>query len=111
ICVAAINPKNGDYQVNRLDPALRSRFLQLSVCADRNAWLGWAAHVNVHPVITRIVGDHADAFDHASPRSWAYASEVLHALRPEELANRELVRVALRGYLPTSWAMLVTEAL
>jgi hypothetical protein len=110
-CVAAVNPEDGDYQVNRLDPALRSRFLQLSVCADRDQWLEWATHVNVHPVIARVVGDHADAFDWASPRSWAYASDVLHALRRDELENRELVRVALRGYLPTSWATLVTEAL
>lgn len=109
ICVAAINPEEGDYQVNRLDPALRSRFLQLSVCADRDAWLGWAAHMNVHPVIARVVRDHADAFDHASPRSWTYASEILHALAGDESAD--LVRVAMRGYLPSAWALLVADAL
>ena len=109
ICVAAINPEEGDYQVNRLDPALRSRFLQLSVCADREAWLGWAAHMNVHPVIARVVREHDDAFDHASPRSWTYASEILHALAGDESA--ELVRVAMRGYLPSSWALLVADAL
>ena len=111
ICVAAINPEDGDYQVNRLDPALRSRFLQLSVCGDRDAWLAWAARANVHPVIAQVVRDHPDAFDHASPRSWTYASDVLHALRDDELASRDLVRVAVRGYLPTSWSLLVTEAL
>jgi MoxR-like ATPase len=110
ICVAAINPEEGDYQVNRLDPALRSRFLQLSVCADRDAWLGWATKANVHPVIASVVRDHADAFEHASPRSWTYASDVLHALRPGELENRELVRVALRGYVPAAWAIVVTAA-
>jgi MoxR-like ATPase len=110
-CVAAVNPEDGDYQVNRLDPALRSRFLQLSVCADRDTWLGWAARANVHPVIARLVRDHADVFEHASPRSWTYASDLLHALDPEERANAEFLRVALRGYLPTSWAMLATEAL
>jgi hypothetical protein len=109
ICVAAINPEEGDYQVNRLDPALRSRFLQLSVCADREAWLGWATHTNVHPVIARVVRDHSDAFDHASPRSWTYASDILHALRGDEPAD--LVRVALRGYLPSSWSLLVADAL
>src|SRR5260221_7593350 len=110
-CIAAVNPEDGDYQVNRLDPALRSRFLQLSVCADRVTWLEWAARANVHPVITRVVRDHADAFEHASPRSWTYASDLLHALRPEERAKSDLLRVALRGYLPTSWSMFVTEAL
>jgi hypothetical protein len=110
-CVAAVNPEDGDYQVNRLDPALRSRFLQLSVCADRDTWLGWATRANVHPVIARLVRDHADVFDHASPRSWTYASDLLLALDPEERANGDFVRVALRGYLPTSWSILVAEAL
>jgi hypothetical protein len=110
-CVAAINPEDGDYQVNRLDPALRSRFLQLSVCAERETWLRWARKANVHPVIARVAQDHADLLEHGSPRSWAYASELLHALRPAELSDRELLRVALRGYLPSSWAILVAEAL
>lgn len=110
-CVAAVNPEDGDYQVNRLDPALRSRFLQLSVCADRDSWLAWATRSNVHPLVLRIVRDHVDAFDQASPRSWSYASELLHVLTPEELARPDLVRVALRGYLPTAWALLAAEAL
>jgi MoxR-like ATPase len=110
-CVAAINPEDGDYQVNRLDPALRSRFLQITVCADRDAWLGWAARANVHPVIQRVVREHEAAFDHTSPRSWAYASEILHVLRPDEHASVDLLRAALRGYLPTPWALLVIAAL
>ncbi len=110
ICVAAVNPEDGDYQVNRLDPALRSRFLQLSVCADRDAWLGWATHTNVHPVIARVVRDHDDAFAHASPRSWTYASDVLHAMRAEDVAKASLLRVALRGYLPSAWALVVADA-
>jgi MoxR-like ATPase len=111
ICVAAVNPEDGDYQVNRLDPALRSRFLQVSVCADRESWLQWATRHNVHPVVLRVVSDHEDAFAQTSPRSWAYASEVLHVLSPEELQNRDLVRATLRGYLPPAWALLVTNAI
>jgi len=110
VCAAAVNPEDGDYQVNRLDPALRSRFLQLSVCADRGEWLAWAARARVHPLILRIVEDHPDCFAHAPPRSWAYASELLHVLKPVERANAELLRVALRGYLPTAWSLLVAEA-
>jgi hypothetical protein len=110
-CVAAINPEDGDYQVNRLDPALRSRFLQLSVCADRDTWLGWATRTNVHPVIMRIARDHADVFEQAPPRSWTYASDLLHVLGPEERANTEFLRVALRGYLPAAWATVVAEAM
>lgn len=110
-CIAAVNPEDGEYQVNRLDPALRSRFLQLSVCADRAAWLEWAARANIHPAVVSVVCDHADAFETASPRSWAYASDMLHALYARELGDATLVRVALRGYLPTAWALVVCEAL
>jgi MoxR-like ATPase len=111
MCVAAVNPDDGDYQVNRLDPALRSRFLQLSVCSDREAWLRWAVRHNVHPVILQIVRGHLDVFEHASPRSWAYASDLLSVLGPEEMRKRDLVRTVLRGYLPSAWSLLVTDAL
>jgi MoxR-like ATPase len=111
MCVAAVNPDDGDYQVNRLDPALRSRFLQLSVCSDREAWLRWAVRHNVHPVVLAVVREHIDVFEHASPRSWAYASELLTVLRPDELQQRDLVRTLLRGYLPMAWALLVTDGL
>lgn len=111
MCVAAVNPEDDEYQVNHLDAALRSRFLQLEVCADREVWLGWAARTNVHPVIQHVVREHVDAFDEASPRSWTYASDILHALRPEELGQESLTRPLLRGHLPSSWARLVVEAL
>lgn len=110
-CVASVNPEDGDYQVNRLDPALRARFLQLSVCADRDEWLRWATSRDVHPAVLDAVRDHADAFDDTPPRSWAYASELLHALRPAETSQRDLVRTVLRGYLSAPWALRVADAL
>jgi MoxR-like ATPase len=110
LCVAAINPEDGDYQVNRLDPALRSRFLQLSVRAEREEWLSWAAKAGIHPVISSVVRDHVDAFVHTAPRSWAYASDLLHSLRPDEASDGEFIRTGLRGYLPTPWALAAVEA-
>jgi hypothetical protein len=110
-CVAAVNPEDSDYQVNHLDPALRTRFMQISVCAERETWLLWAVRNNVHPVILQVVRDHQDAFADASPRSWAYTSDVLHALGPRELENADLIRAALRGFLPTSWSIAVAEAI
>lgn len=111
VCVAAVNPEDGDYQVNHLDPALRSRFLQLTVCALRDTWLPWARQLGVHPVVLALVAEHDDVFTHASPRSWAWASEVLQVLSADEAKRPELVRPLLRGYLPAAWAQLVTEAL
>ncbi|HEX6810104.1 MAG TPA: AAA family ATPase [Planctomycetota bacterium] len=110
-CVAAVNPEDGDYQVHHLDPALRSRFLQLNVRADTASWLPWARQHNVHPAILQTVQAHADAFDQASPRSWTYASEALHAMGPAERARPDLVRLALRGYLPTAWTLRLVEQL
>jgi hypothetical protein len=110
-CVAAINPEDGDYQVHQLDPALRSRFLQLSVSADRTTWLAWAERSNVHSAVRRVVSEHLDVFDAASPRSWSYASDVLHVLTDCERADAELLRTALSGYLPLPWAVLVGEVL
>lgn len=110
-CVAAVNPEDGDYQVNRLDPALRARFMQLAVCADRGEWLRWAERRRIHPAVLSVVRGHAEVFDHAPPRSWAHVSELLLALRPDELSRRELVVAALRGYLPSAWASLVASSL
>lgn len=107
ICVAAINPEDGDYQVNHLDPALRSRFLQLSVCASRETWLPWARQCGVHPVVLSLVNEHVDAFTHAPPRSWACASEVLQVLTAQEAKTPDIVRPLLRGYLPPAWAQRV----
>ncbi|MCB9635432.1 MAG: AAA family ATPase [Sandaracinus sp.] len=50
---AAINPETGDYQVTPLDLALRARFLQVPVRADRASWLAWAGAHGVHPAVFR----------------------------------------------------------
>lgn len=110
-CIAAVNPEDGDYQVHHLDAALRSRFLQLTVRADPSTWLPWATAHGVHPAIVATVAAHRDAFEQASPRSWTYASKALLAMQPAERARPDLVRVMLRGYLPTAWTLRVQEQL
>ncbi|MGB3969726.1 MAG: AAA family ATPase [Planctomycetota bacterium] len=110
-CVAAINPEQDDYQVNRLDPALRSRFLQVPVRADRGEWLRWAERANMHPVVQRLVREQEAVFETSAPRSWAYAGEVMARLTPAELGQRELVLALARGYLPVPWATALAEAL
>jgi hypothetical protein len=108
-CIAAINPEDDDYQVHTLDPALRARFLGLHVHADRENWLIWATEAHVHPAVVSVVSAHDDAFEGAPPRSWAYASDVLHALERDEAHDEELVRVLVRGYLPTAWANVLSR--
>lgn len=112
-CFAAINPETGDYQVTPLDAALRARFLQVPVRADRAAWLAWAGSHAMHPAVVATVRAHERVFDDVPPRSWTYASEMLLAMRPDELAKPAFVRDVLCGYLPVLWveALLATGAL
>ena len=110
-CVAAVNPEQDDYQVNHLDAALRARFLQLSVRADRDEWLRWAARANVHPVVQRVVREQQEVFATSAPRSWAYAAEILGKLTPAELGQREVLLAIARGYLPLPWATVLVDAL
>ncbi|MFO0682559.1 MAG: MoxR family ATPase [Sandaracinus sp.] len=102
-CVAAINPESGDYQVTPLDAALRARFLQVPVRADRGAWLAWAGSNGVHPAVMALARAHERIFQDVPPRSWTFASDVLLAMRPDELAQPSLVRDVLGGYLPPVW--------
>jgi len=107
VCFAAINPETADYQVTPLDRALRARFLNLTVRADRAAWLAWAQVSNVHPAIIALAQAHERILDDIPPRTWTYASHLLDALTPEEIKDGALLRDALGGYLPPSWVELL----
>jgi hypothetical protein len=107
VCFAAVNPESADYQVTPLDRALRARFLCLSVRADRASWLAWAQVSGVHPGVVALAQAHERFLEEIPPRTWTYASQVLGALRPEELADGVLLRDALGGYLPPSWVELL----
>lgn len=112
VCFAAVNPESGDYHVTTLDRALRARFLELSVRADRAAWLAWADLAGVHPAIVALARAHERIFDDVPPRTWTYASTILSTLRPEEIDDTTLLRDALGGYLPPVWveALLASRA-
>jgi hypothetical protein len=103
VCFAAVNPESADYQVTPLDRALRARFLSVAVRADRSAWLAWAQTHGVHPAVVALAQAHERILDDVPPRSWTYVSEILTALRPEELSDGVLLRDALGGYLPPAW--------
>jgi hypothetical protein len=107
VCFAAINPETADYQVTPLDRALRARFLTVQVRADRATWLAWAETHDVHPAIVALARAHERILDDVPPRTWTYASTILRALRPENLADAALLRDALGGYLPATWVELL----
>ncbi len=109
-CFAAINPENGDYQVTPLDAALRARFLQIEVRPDRAAWLAWAEAHQVHPAVTALVRAHERVFESVPPRSWTYAGSLLSSMTPRELADEQLVRDVLMGYLPSVWVTALASS-
>jgi MoxR-like ATPase len=112
VCVATVNPQTADYHVTALDKALRARFLQVTVRADRASWLAWAEVRNLHPGIVALAHAHERLLDDVPPRTWTYASELLQAFSPAELEDGALLRDALGGYLPAAWveALLASKA-
>ena len=103
ICVATVNPQTAEYHVTALDKALRARFLQVSVRADRASWLAWAQTNNLHPGILALAHAHERILDDVPPRTWSYVSGLLTAFSPAELEDGTLLRDALGGYLPAAW--------
>ena len=100
---AAINPEEGDYQVTPLDPAMRARFLHLTVRADREGWLEWARNHDIHPAVMQLATSHERMLEAVPPRSWTYVSEILQVLSAEEIHDRLLLWDLLSGYLPPLW--------
>jgi MoxR-like ATPase len=95
---AAINPSEGDYEVDDLDPALRSRFVQVEVEADQQEWLAWARSGGVHPAVLDYVASDAEIFSspESNPRAWAYVSAVLHA-EAKAQPSQDTLRAAVVG--------------
>jgi MoxR-like ATPase len=79
--VAAINPDDHEYEVEGLDPALRSRFVQVAVEADQQEWLAWARDEGIHPAVLAYVAADPEVFasPESNPRSWTYVSSLLQA--------------------------------
>lgn len=103
VCIATVNPQTADYHVTALDKALRARFLQVSVRADRASWLAWAQTRDLHPGIVALAHAHERLLDDVPPRTWTYASDVLRSFTPAELEDGVLLRDVLGGYLPAAW--------
>lgn len=98
--VAAVNPDDEDYTTNPLDPALRSRFVQVQVLPDREEWLIWARRSGLHPSAIRYVESDESVFDHrdSNPRAWHYVSDLLNAVERER-ADSSSLRPAVLGVL------------
>jgi hypothetical protein len=103
VCFAAINPESEGYHVHALDRALRARFLNFVVHAERGPWLQWAMANDVHPAVLAVARDHDRVFADVAPRTWTYVSDVLRAMTPAQRADHGLLRDVLAGYLSPAW--------
>jgi hypothetical protein len=104
---AAVNPETADYHVHALDRALRTRFMNFRVHADRASWIAWAIAADVHPAVVTLAREHDRIFEQIPPRSWTYVSDVLRAMKPNERSNPQIVRDVLAGYLPATWTQML----
>ncbi len=76
---ACVNPDDGTYEVDPLDPALASRFVRLRVEAEVKSWLAWARAHAVYPGVVRFVEKFPQAFDRAPPRTWTHAARLIES--------------------------------
>jgi len=90
--LAAGNLEEDHAIVTPLSTALANRFVHFVLRVDADAWLSWAAQTGVHPVVMAYIARHREEALYAnegdlafpSPRSWAMASTLLQAGRPDQ---------------------------
>jgi hypothetical protein len=103
--VAAVNPSDGYYQVDELDPALLDRFLHFKLHVNADSWIEWASSNNVHKTIIAYISNSKDKLyvkdENASifptPRSWAKLSELLFSYENKKLENQALLYNLISG--------------
>lgn len=104
--VAAMNPPDGEFQVDPLDPALASRFLQIHVRADVTEWVAWARRQRLHAKVVEFVEMTPGVFDdpEANPRAWTWVSQLLVAWEQSETPWQCELLTAVAGKVGPSWA-------
>ena len=103
--VAAINPADGFYQVDELDPALLDRFLHFKLHVNADSWIEWATDNDVHKTIISYISNSRDKLyvkdENASifptPRSWTKLSELLKSYEDKNLDNQALLYNIISG--------------
>ncbi len=101
---AAINPSEESYDVQDLDPALLSRFVQVGVKAGKKEWLEWAREQKLHNKVLSFVDKNPKIFNYQSgesnPRSWTKVAKILAV--NDDLRNIT-VQTAINGLVGITW--------
>jgi len=80
LVIAAVNPSNGKYQVDELDPALLNRLMYVYAEANVEGWLDWSRKNNVNSVVRDYIKNNPTKLDdneQATPRSWSSVGKVI----------------------------------
>ena len=109
--VAAMNNADGEYHVDDLDPALLSRFMQVSLVTKEADWLAWARMNGLHEGVVDFVGSGGVfAAPGCNPRAWTYAARCASAWDYDRRES-EVLLTALDGLLPSEQAAALGAAL
>ena len=109
--LGSVNPEEAEYVVNRMDDALRSRFVQIEVVPDPIQWTGWAETVGmIAPQIINFVRLTPKIFDDpiSNPRAWTYASRLLNQWEQGNYP-RTTLKASLEGICGPKWAAAFLE--
>lgn len=85
LIVAAINPEDGNYEVNTMDTALKDRFVRYEIDYDREDFIAYMKANDWHPSIVQFI----------ESGSWTY-------VRPETVSNNP----GTQYISPRTWEML-----
>lgn len=80
LVIAAVNPSNGKYQVDELDPALLNRLMYIYAEAEVEGWLQWSRKAGVNEVVRDYIKNNPTKLndnEKATPRSWATLGKVV----------------------------------
>lgn len=104
--VGAVNDARDGYFVDDLDPALQSRFLQVEVVPDPEAWCAWASAHGVHKTVVEFVAGSPEVFHNpdSNPRAWTYASRLLQVWEATDARHDDDLAAGLAGLLDETWA-------
>jgi len=88
LIVATVNPADGNYAVQELDPAMQDRITFVPVSPDLPAWMKWAKLNNVNKVVLDFLLDNQSRFhwtpnDNSkgtSPRTWTRLGHYLNLI-------------------------------
>ena len=104
--VMTANPDNGDYNVNSLDEAQRTRFLNFPVAFDLDAWALWAEKAKLDGRCINFVMNYANELFNSdedgnhicNPRSYVMFANMISGVKDWEVPeNLEFIKLIAKG--------------